>query len=442
MKRWIWCCIAGVYAGVFGAAGTEVEVRKDATVQAVEKVVHSVVNIGTETIVQVRDPYSDLVEQFFGHRRQSRSMSQFSLGSGVIIDEDGYILTNDHVISRANKVEVTIETNKYIAEVVATSQATEVALLRIHKKGSEKFHAISLAKDDDLFLGETVVALGNPFGLGGSVSRGILSSKNRRNSSGKEALQPEDWLQTDAAINPGNSGGPLINLNGELIGLNVAVYREQNAQGIGFAIPIRKVNETLSQIFTPEGVKALRFGAKVHPSKPLRIYQVESGSPADKAGLKVNDTVLQVGEVIPRNYLQFMETLLAQPLPVSLTVQRSDGRHNLKVSLTPLGLPFQQKLGLTVQEMDQDFANSLGLNSPEGLVIMQVEKKSPAAEAEIRPGFIILTLDRQVVRELGGGATLLESKKRGDKVVLGIIAPERRGNLITYRQGNLALQTR
>src|SRR6185295_17409532 len=175
-------------------------------------------------------------------------------------------------------------------------------------KPGERFRAVKFTRDDDLLLGETVLALGNPFGLGGSVSRGILSSKNRRLPKEHEPLDYADWLQTDAAINPGNSGGPLINLRGELIGLNVAMYRE--GQGIGFAIPIKQVTEALSEIFIPEVINSLWFGAQIKAGQhALLVTAVESNSPAGKAGLTVGDQILQVDGKTPKGFVECNEML-------------------------------------------------------------------------------------------------------------------------------------
>jgi S1-C subfamily serine protease len=204
------------------ASVAEPDVRHDATVIAIEKVMPSVVNIATETVIEYHDWYDELLRRFYGSPgRRERSMS---LGSGVIIDEDGYILTNFHVVRRANRIQVKLwDGREYEAEPWLATAATDIAVVKLRAKPGEKFKPIKFAPDDDLLLGETVLALGNPYGLGGSVTKGILSSKNRRPSNGNEPLDVEDWLQTDAAINPGNSGGPLVNLRGELIAVNVAV---------------------------------------------------------------------------------------------------------------------------------------------------------------------------------------------------------------------------
>src|SRR5262245_20679158 len=214
MKVILFCVFLAVWPAVFIHAAAETDVRRDATVEAVQQVMPSVVNIATEEVVPIRDPLENLFRDFFDpYYRRRPPNTQYSLGSGVIIDEAGYVLTNFHVVGRARRVWVKLHDGReFEAEKVAVHSSTDVALIRIRSKAVEKCSAIHLAGDDDLLLGETVLALGNPFGLGGSVSKGILGSKTRRPPSDEEPLDVPDWLQTDAAINPGNSGGPLVNL--------------------------------------------------------------------------------------------------------------------------------------------------------------------------------------------------------------------------------------
>src|SRR6266702_6335924 len=244
-------------------SAAEPDIRRDATVAAVERVMPSVVNIATATVVEYEDFYQRLFSEFFGQGGyRPRREQEYSIGSGVIIDEDGYVLTNLHVVRRATRTQVKLwDGREYEADRIVATPNSDVALLKIRCKPGEKFKAANFAADDDLLLGETVLALGNPFGLGGSVSRGILSSKNRRPSLEDEPLNVADWLQTDAALNPGSSGGPLVNLRGELIGLNEAIYRQ--GHGIGFAIPIKQVTEAVSEIFVPEATQSVWFGALI-----------------------------------------------------------------------------------------------------------------------------------------------------------------------------------
>ena len=437
---------------VLAAAATgiaETDLRRDAVVEAVDRVLPSVVNIGTATLINVQDPFEQWLREYFTHSR-ARPRVQYSLGSGVIVDEAGYILTNDHVVRRANRIAVTIHTNSYEAKLIASSPRSDVALIKIEPRAGEKFRAVRFGRDDDILLGETVLALGNPFGLGGSVSRGILSSKNRRAPADKGQLEVEDWLQTDAAINPGNSGGPLVNLRGELIGLNVAVFREGNAEGIGFAIPIKRVAEALSEIFTPEGTQHIWFGARIRPNlNALTVGSVEPGSPAAKGGLRVGDVILQIGEKVPRNLIEFVVELLqrSKKSEVPLLVARGTERRSLNVKLVSENTVFnadliRQRMGATFQELTVELAESLGLNSTEGFLIASVDRNGPADAAGLKRGYLITSMDGQAPEDLIAAAKILNGKKKGEHISLAIVAGIRRGNFIEYRQGTVDVKLR
>ncbi|HMP84928.1 MAG TPA: trypsin-like peptidase domain-containing protein, partial [Verrucomicrobiota bacterium] len=322
-------------------SSAETDIRRDDTVRAVEEVMPCVVNIATSTMVRYQDFYDDLLRQFYGDRPIGpRTKEQLnSIGSGVIIDEDGYILTNFHVLRRASRIQVKLwDGREYDADPLVYTPLKDVALLKIRAKPGEKFKAIKFAADDDLLLGETVLALGNPYGLGGSVTRGILSSKNRRLTAGNEPLSAQDWLQTDAGINPGNSGGPLVNLRGELIGINVAVYREQQGMGVGFAIPIKQVAAAMAEFFSPEVMGSLWFGARVKPgTMPLLVTGVQPGSPAHQAGMKPGHQIVTVDGNVPRNLVDF-NRLVAQAANRAATIEVSDsaGMQSLGVKMIPL----------------------------------------------------------------------------------------------------------
>ncbi len=401
------------------------DIRRDATVAAVEEVMPCVVNIATETIVEQQDWYEQIFRRFYGLQpRQQRSVS---LGSGVIIDEEGYVLTNFHVVRRASRIQVKLwDGREYEAEAPVATEGSDVALLKILAKPGEKFKAIKLAADDDLLLGETVVALGNPFGLGGSVSKGILSSKARRPSTGNEPLNVEDWLQTDAAINPGNSGGPLINLRSELIGLNVAVYREQDGErgmGIGFSIPIRHVSVALSQFFTPEVTDSLWFGARMKlGAGPLSVATVVPGSPAAKAGLKEGDLVTQLNGRAPGNLISFNKNLVAGKDRTSkLAIQRDKQARTVTVNLVPFEDMFRQKLGLELLESSSPQLQRLGLPRGSGLYVQSVDSGSPAEGAQIQKGMVITGINQEAATSLRLFGDRLAHTKPGDEVVLRVM---------------------
>jgi serine protease Do len=433
------CQLAGiVILSTSVCSGTETDVRHDATVAAVQKVIPSVVNIATETIVEQHDWYEGIFRRFYGiPARQQRSLS---LGSGVIIDEEGYVLTNFHVVRRASRIQVKLwDGREFDAEPVVATTASDVALLKITTQSGVKFKAIQFAPDDDLLLGETVLAVGNPFGLGGSVTKGILSSKNRRPSSGNEPLNVEDWLQTDAAINPGNSGGPLVNLRGELIGLNVAVYREEDGQrglGVGFSIPVRQVSAALSRFFTPEITHSLWFGAQFRSAGTnLVVAEVQPASPAEKAGLRQGDRLLKVNGRAVGSMVVF-NRLLAEDSTrqANLLLGRGTEEIGAKVRLIPLTEVIQRRLGLTVLETAAASAKRLGIQAPDGLYIEQVEKDGPADRAGIPRGALLANIDGQNVTDLRAlGATLTE-KKKGESLVLGLILTRRTGSVVQLRE--------
>jgi serine protease Do len=432
--------LALIFAAV-GLHAQEADIRRDATVNAVEQVMPSVVNIATKGTVAVRDPFEQFRRQFLGRQLYDES---FSLGSGVVIDETGYLLTNDHVVRDADQIQVRFGTgtNDYEATVIKSDAKTDVALLKLKARPGEKFHAIKLAKEDDLLLGETVLALGNPLGLGGSVTRGILSSKSRMAPRQGAKLDYPNWLQTDAPINPGNSGGALVNLRGELIGINVAVLNEtangQPVQGIGFAIPIRLVEDALAEIFPTEFVRSYWFGARVKVgSYPLVITTVQPESPAGKAGLKVGDVVMQVNGKVPKTFIEFGELLASNAQSeIPLTYKRGGNISDAKVRLVPESAVFNEelirsKLGLTVER------------NSDGYIITKVEADSPASKVSLSPQTLIWAVDRQSPPDdLTGFAKLLYAKRKGEPVLLHTLTIERAGGYNLLRRNVVELNCR
>jgi S1-C subfamily serine protease len=428
-----------------GGSAPELDIRRDATVAAVEEVMPSVVNIATETIIEYEDFYQRLFRDFFGRGNIApQRQRQLSVGSGVIIDEDGYVLTNLHVVRRANRTQVKLwDGREYEAIPIVATEHSDVALLKIRCKPDEKFKAVKFGLADDLLLGETVLALGNPFGLGGSVTKGILSSKSRRPPSGDEPLNVQDWLQTDAAINPGNSGGPLINLHGELIGLSVAVYRE--GQGIGFAIPVKMVSDALAGFFSPEVTDLLWLGVhlKAVPNA-IAVEFVQPGSPAEKGGLRVGDQIVEANGRMPGGVIHFNRLISDSPdHKFSLVVRRNNERKTLNVKLMPFDEMIRQKTGLGLRELTKDETARLGMQGGKGLMIDEIEKNSPAEKGQLQRGYLLTEIDGQNISGLFPVGNVLSSKQKGEQAHLTVVAPRRlAGDYIEFRQGTVDLTIR
>ncbi|MBG89845.1 MAG: hypothetical protein CMO80_23515 [Verrucomicrobiales bacterium] len=414
------------------------DIRRTPTVNAISRVMPAVVNIATETIVQVRDPFGGLFREFFDpyYRRRPQNTTH-SLGSGVIIDAEGYLITNDHVVRRATRVWVKVDGKEYEARTIARDSSADIALLKIDSKDGKAFKTVAFAEDDDLLLGEKVIALGNPFGLGGSVSQGILSSKTRRQPIEDAALEEtmrldmQDWLQVDAAINPGNSGGPLINLRGELIGINVAVHA--HGQGIGFAIPIRRVAESIARMLTPEETKSLWFGARIRPGElPLRVNRVDPNSPASLAGLRVGDLIDGIDGKNPSSYISFTRQLLEHGAAdrVKLKIIRRGKEREISVRLRPERDFFNndlldKRLGLRVETLTEPLAKQIGIPFYGGFIVTEVRNNGPAAKSGIGKYHILLRVNERPAQDVVELGKTIQRAKPGEELLMEVLLPHR-----------------
>lgn len=407
----------------------EGDIRRDATVAAIERVMPSVVNIRTTQLVQRDDPYDKIFRRFYGLKDTPQIEERPSdVGSGVIVDEigdDGYILTNVHVVNRANRVQVQLwDGREYEAETLL-GNLKDIALLRIKRRpGDKPFKPVTIAKDDDLLLGETVIAVGNPFGLGGSISRGILSSKNRRSDSGGSKLDYPDWLQTDADINPGNSGGPLINVRGELIGINVAVLGQNEGKGTGFAIPAKQISTSLSDFFSVEWTAKLWFGARLRGAPyPLTVREVQVNSPAAKAGLKIGQEVLGVNGKPVKGLGEFNLFMAAKKnYTAEISVLEEGRKKNLSVEMIPMEELQRQmifsRLGLKTQRLTTEQSAMFEVKESAGWLVTDVEKNSPAEFSQIKSGIVLIEVDGAGVTDQITATNKLGNKKPGERVVL------------------------
>ena len=251
-----------------------------------------------------------------------------------------------------------------------------------------------------------------------------------------------DWLQIDAPINFGNSGGPLIDLKGELIGVNNAVYRQ--GQGIGFAIPIKQVTEALSEIFIPEVTRSLWFGARMRSGPyPLTVTAVEAGSPAQKADLKVGDQVVQINGRAPKDFIQFTEWLSDSPKrEVTLVVTRNGARRNATAQMIPLAELIRRKLGLSVQELTPELAEKFGYRPRSGLLVAEVDRDGPAERADLQPGYLIALIDGQGTPDLFSAAGVVATKKQGDRAELTVQVRQQQGAFARMSRGTVTVRVR
>lgn len=453
MMVWIVSVVAGTGLWM-PAARADGDVRRDAVVEAVERTLPAVGNIGTETVVYYRDPFEELLQRFWGpHHRRSRpnAETRYSLGSGVMIHQDGYMLTNDHVVRRATRIWVTLAGQKepLEAELVASDERNDVALIRIKSAEGRTFPTVPFEDEGDLLLGETVLALGNPFGLGGSVSKGILSSKTRRALREESGLDVADWLQTDAAVNPGNSGGPLINLEGRLIGLNVAIHRE--GEGISFAVPIERINEALADMLAPERLAGVWFGARVDPSNaPFRVIDVEQGSPAAEAGLESGDELATVqGKSFP-HYIDLMIHLskLSPGERAKIGFVRDGQSREATIRARSESERFddaffQRRLGVSLQPLGPDLAGEFGFHrNTKGLLVSGVVRGSDADRIGIESGMLVEAINGLPATGLIEAGRVVRSVHVGGEVRLRILIPTRLGGRFYVQAREIALTVR
>ncbi|HEU4370514.1 MAG TPA: Do family serine endopeptidase [Methylomirabilota bacterium] len=385
------------------------------------------------------------VEEFFGEEFFRRffgdapeRIPQRSLGSGVIIDASGIALTNAHVVEKATEIEViTLDGNKHKAKTIGVDRKTDLAVLKLDD-GKGKFAYARLGDSDRLQVGDWVIAVGSPFGLQATVTAGIISAKARQIGQGPF----DDFLQTDAAINPGNSGGPLVNMQGEVVGINTAIVA--GGSGIGFAIPsnmARKIYTELStkgrvtrgwlgvsiQPLTPE--LASSFGAK--DTKGVLISDVMPDSPAGKAGFKPGDILLEFEgkKTEAPSDLQRAVGLLTPGHGAKVKVWRDGGERTLEVKIGEApdereaqaqrgGRGAPTVLGLDVRPITPEVARQLNLRVTEGVIVARVDEGSPAAEAGIQRGDVIREINRQRVRTMGDYEKLTRDAKDGDRLTV------------------------
>lgn len=401
---------------------------QDLVVRAIQKAMPAVVNVSTEQLVEryTRDPFEDLFRQFF---REPREGAQ-SLGSGVIVDNDGWLVTNYHVIRRASRITVTLADGTQLeAKFVSGDERNDLALLKVDAK--KPLECVELASETEPLLGETVITIGNPFGFDHTVTKGIISAKNRKWP--PEDPKFDDILQTDAAINPGNSGGPLINTRGELVGINTAILSQ--AEGIGFAIPAKRVATLLCAWLSPEKRTRVWLGARfVRHAGQTVIGDVQAESPAAKAGLMAGSAVVSVDGQRFASVLQLQRYLLHKKAGDELKFEMPGGRAvGVKLTALPKLSAVEllaKKFGVTARAVEN------------GLLIDEVEKGSPAGQVGLRRGFVITRVAGEDLESLERLGEQLADLKAGELVSLGLVINERRGAFMLHQTVSVTLKAR
>jgi serine protease Do len=439
----------------------------------------SVVNINTETTIKnphrrigppgggggggdEDNPFQDFFDRFFGgpggqggqggqgpDAFGGPDIRERSLGSGVIVDSKGYIVTNRHVVEKADRIRVRLKDDPpgvtHDAKVIGTDQETDLAVIKID--ANRALPAAKMGNSDGMVPGDWVLAIGSPFGLQETVTAGIVSAVGRNIVPRR---QFQNFIQTDAAINPGNSGGPLVNMAGEVIGINTAILTETNAYaGVGFALPSNTVIRVYDQLIGPEhrvvrGSIGVEFNAEAIPAI-ARVYGVNSGvtisnvvanGPAAKAGVQVGDTITSVdGKPVKTGDELVSDIAGRKPgTKVDLGVVRNGKKINVPVTIADrqklfgarLGeeeegggqpQPTQSKLGITVQDLSKEMADRLGLSSTNGVVVTEVKPGSFADDIGLNRGDVIVEVNKQKVNNADDFNRVISGLKSGQDVV-------------------------
>jgi serine protease Do len=409
----------------------------------------AVVNIDTVRMVETQNPFLD--DPIFGHffgdqfKEYTRTIPQKGTGSGFIINQEGYIITNEHVVHKADKIKVTLSDGReFTGEVIGSDTTSDMAIVKIK---ADHLPLVALGDSDKLRVGEIVVAIGNPYGLQQTVTMGVVSAKGRSIPTGIEGRVYKDFIQTDAAINPGNSGGPLLNTKGEVVGINTAII--PYAQGIGFAIPINIAKKNIDDLINLGKVRRSWLGVYIQEVTPeiakqfnlteakgVLVGDVVKNSPAEEVGIKTGDIIKKVNneEVNSPEELQDKIGNIEISKEVNVEIVRNGETISFIVKIgemptveeegskTPKEKVFSVQTGLKVESVTTEIAKELGLPWVKGLVITEVVPGSSADDMGLQPGDIVLEANR----------TELSSVEEWEKVI-NKLEPEDTLLLLVFR---------
>lgn len=440
------CAAVALWVAEPVMAGNAEALRKtgNAFSEIAKEALPAVVFIDVEATVEVpQNRYRHPMEELFGRgsrgqQQEPQEYQQRGQGSGFIISKDGYILTNNHVVNDADKITVTLgDGREFDAKLIGTDPKTEVALIKI--EDGDDLPTVPLGDSEVLEVGEWVLAAGNPFGLSQTITAGIVSAKGRDETG---IAEYGNFIQTDAAINPGNSGGPLLNIDGEVVGINTAIYtRSGGYMGIGFAIPINqavnikeqlikygKVSRSVLGVYLQEVDEDLAVSFGLKEKGGVLINQVVEDSAAEEAGIEGGDIVVELnGEKVTK--LQAFRNRVANTPPnskIELKIFR-DGKY-IEISAITKEMEaapgevaeevegIYEELGVTVDSMDSDAALRMGYEDIEGVIIIEVEQGSAAWDAGLQPGQVITSVDRNDIESISDFKDALEASE-GDRIL-------------------------
>ncbi|MDA3897324.1 MAG: DegQ family serine endoprotease [Desulfobacteraceae bacterium] len=380
-----------------------------------------------------QDPFNRFFENFFKNQPQ-REFKQSSLGSGFILDKDGYIVTNNHVIDGADEIQVKLKNGKeYPAEIMGKDASTDLALIKI--KADHDLPVLALGDSDKLEIGQWVLAIGSPFGLEHTVTAGIISAKGRVIGAGPY----DDFIQTDASINPGNSGGPLINMYGDVIGINTAIVA--GGDGIGFAIPVNIVKEIFAQLKDNGEVTRGWLGVAIQNLDPelkeyydvdkgVLIAEVFEGDPAEEAGIRANDIILEINGK-PVDSSRDLTRLIAGldvGSSAKIKVNREGNEKMFKVKIARRDMDqllasgsddsgrMESQLGVEVSDITPEISKKFNLGDTDGVIVVNVAPDSKGAKAGIAQGDIIMEINHQPVNDASDYIEIIDDVEKGDAV--------------------------
>jgi len=383
------------------------------------------------------DPFEDFFNRFYGNE-MPREHKERSLGSGFLIDKDGYIVTNNHVVENADEIKVKLnDGTDFDARIVGRDPKTDLALIKI--KREENLPFLTLGDSDKLKVGQWVVAIGSPFGLEQTVTAGIVSAKGRVIGSGPY----DDFIQTDASINPGNSGGPLLNMDGEVVGINTAII--SGGQGIGFAIPANLAKGIIDQLKKSGEVTRGFLGVSIQniseelaeyygieDGKGVIVAEVVPGAPADKAGIKVKDIIVEVNgkKAEDNRRLSAMIADIQVGTVIEIKVLRNGNIESFNVKIGRMDkegsasdtseTPGENDLGINVAEVTPEIARRFNISDETGVVVMDVQSGSKGEDAGIMHGDIIKEINHKPVNSLEEYEKIISDVAEGDSLQMFI----------------------